>query len=368
VFIFESVMQFKTKWLILILLVISITIIHYLSIHSPGFISGYNLYVFYPFQAFRSLMLDWVPLSVGDVLYIAGGVGLLVTLIRWIYFITRFRNSKLKLAKSVLSLVNIFLFSYLFFIIGWGANYYKISLRQYWQLPYLVTKDTRTMVTFNNMLVNQLNLYAPHYHSLPFSEINKRSINYYAIYTDCKLKNKGLYIKPTLFSYFMERVGIDGFYNPFTGEGQVSDRVPAFIQPFVLCHEMAHQAGIAAEDDANLMAYALGTLANDSTFRYSAYLNIWLYAKNRLYRRDSAAELNIEARLNKLTMAHIDTLEQISRKYQNDAAVYTNKIYDNYLKMQDQKDGVRSYSSVAYTAWLLEMKRGIEQDLIIKIP
>ena len=278
-------------------------------------------------------------------------------------------------------MVNTFLFAYLFFVIGWGANYYKPTLREYWQLTppdntaqngtakaERKKKALENLTVFDKLLVDRLNTYAPHYHTLLLAEINKRAISYYAAYTDSRVAVHGLHIKPTIYACFIERLGIEGFYNPFTGEGQVNASLPAFIMPFLVCHEMAHQAGIAAEEDANLMAYAIGTITSDSTFRYACYLNIWEYTNRRLYNRDSVTALKHEAMLNKLTTAHLDTLEQISRKYNNEVSRYSNDLYDSYLKMQDQKEGIRSYGNVATSAWLLEQKRMTGTDKLIRIP
>ena len=221
------------------------------------------------------------------------------------------------------------------------------------------------LVSFDEFLVNRLNTYAPHYHSLSFADVNKRSIAYYQQFTDSRVRMHGLDVKPSLFAWFLERMEVDGYYNPFTGEGQVNSSLPSFVLPFVICHEMAHQAGIAAEGDANLMAYALGTTAKDSSFNYASYLDIWLYTNNRLYRHDSATARRMEMRLNSITKAHLDTLEQLSRKYNTEMSRYTNDIYDSYLKAHNQQEGIRSYGNVVTSAWLLEMKRTNE---LIKIP
>lgn len=372
-------MNIKRKFILLVVLVVVLTVVNYYLPQSNHLIYQYDRFIFNPFQSFRIITFGLLPVSVGDVMYLIGGIALLVTLARWVKYVARFRGFKLHLAVSVLNLTNIVLFVYLFFIFGWGANYYKPTLRESWQMGKKDTgysmQDTAArrrvfneIVAFDQFLVEKLNTYAPHYHNLSFPEVNDRSVQYYRTYTDSKVRLHGLGLKRTLFGYFIERLAVEGYYNPFTGEGQVNTDLPGFTLPFLACHEMAHQAGIAAEDDANLMAYALGTLVNDSSFNYSSYLNLWIYTNNRLFRRDSALAHKFEAQLNKLTTAHIDTLEQISRKYRNKMAHFSSDLYDSYLKMQDQKEGIRSYGNVTTSAWLLELSRKNKKPGIINIP
>ena len=345
-----------------------------------GLIGWYNNWIFYPFQWLRGLLFGFLPFSIGDIIYVAGGVWLLLTLIKWTKWLVKFRSMKMHLLASFLRMINTVLLVYLLFIFGWGANYYKRPLREYWNLDKVnpvaaqLTKDQlkikskRDLVTFDSLLVCNLNTYAPHYVSLSMKTINERAKSYYGRYTDTKLKNFGLGVKRSFFGYFLERAAVEGYYNPFTGEGQIDNGLPAFVMPFLVVHEIAHQAGIAAEGDANLLSYALCTATNDSTFRYSAYLEIWLYTNNRLYRRDTAMAAKFEAQLNKLTTAHIDTLEQLSKKYHNEFARYSSEFYDSYLKMQHQVEGIRSYSNVAGSAWLLEQQQLKAKPGVIHIP
>jgi Protein of unknown function (DUF3810) len=349
-----------------------------------GLVHTYDKHFFYFFQTFRGILFSFLPFSLGDVIYIVAGGWLLLTVCKWVAYIVRFRAKKHLLTSSVLRTVNTILAGYLFFFFGWGANYYKVPLHTYWGFdtarsdtgwkhdPALRrqyrTKDSLALVAFDSFLVVQINAYAPHYRKMSLSEINDRAKKYYSAYTDCHVAKYGLQIKPTFFGYFMERLAVEGYYNPFTGEGQVDKGLPGFTMPFLVSHEMAHQAGIAAEDDANLVAYALGTACADSTFRYSSYLNIWIYTSNRLYRRDSATANRLEQMLNKLTTAQLDTLDQLSKKYQNKFALYSSDLYDSYLKMQDQKEGIRSYGNVSSAAWLLEQQRMTHTHERIRIP
>ena len=371
-------MNFRRKLWILLILAAVLGILLFVLPDVDGFVRLYDQFIYYPVQSARMIVLGFIPFSIGDILYVAGGLLLLVTIIRWVYYIRRFGAYKERLAASLLRTLNTALLIYVLFLLGWGANYNKPPLGERWGLhPEIIgrtstdeqkAKNLASITAFDKFLVDKINAAAPQFRSLPFDDLNERARAYYRVYTNSRVKENGLGIKPTLYGFFMERMAIEGYYNPFTGEGQVNKNLPGFTLPFVISHEMAHQAGIAAEGDANLMAYALGTLVHDPVFNYSAYLNIWLYTNNRLYRRDSTMALQLEAKLNPLTKRHLDTLEQLSQKYHNDVARYSTELYDGYLKMQQQKDGIRSYGNVSALAWQLELKRQTTRAATIKIP
>lgn len=322
---------------------------------SQPLVHAYYHWVFVPLQSLRGYILGYLPVSIGDAAYIVAGAILLRTLIRWIKYIRRWSRDKGQFYASVLNTVNAVLMGYLWFVIGWGANYYQPSLRYTWRLA--AHKDTLSLTSFDSLLVDHLNTMAPGYRYPSFAHVNTIARDNYTAYADVPVAGPGLRIKYSYFGYFLERLAIEGYYNPFTGEGQISHKLPAFMLPFVVSHEMAHQAGIAAEGDANLMAYAVSTLGADTTFRYSAYLNLWTYVNARLARRDSVKAAYWENRLNKLTRAHIDTLDQLSKLYDNDISYYSTELYDSYLKMQQQKEGIKSYGNVTTNAWLLELQR-----------
>lgn len=327
----------------------------------------YNAYVFRPFQSFRNAVFGIFPFSMGDLLYLAAGLLLIITLGKWIYYILNIRTRKHQLALSFIRSLNTLGILYIVFLLGWGGNYYKQPLSKYWQLHEDSSRhDKESLKEFNRYLIDQLNLTAPHYSAASFRTLDSAAKIYYKEYTD-----HGSYAskaKPSLFGNGMEYMRIQGYYNPFTGEAQVNKNLPSFMLPFVICHEMAHQQGIAREEDANLLAYALGTVVEDANFRYSAYFNIWLYAHRRMYRADSAAANELKAHLNKTTLAHIDELIALRKKYASDMSDYSADIYDGYLKLHHQNEGIRSYSRVWRSASALEEKRKRKKETIILIP
>ncbi|MDR3681159.1 MAG: DUF3810 domain-containing protein [Flavipsychrobacter sp.] len=363
-------MNYKKKIIILLLLIVVLSVIQYALRVYPRYLSFYDMFIFQPWQYVRNVVFGYVPFSVGDILYLLAVLAIVTLVIRWIVFLVRLRTHNGYLLASIIHTIITFEVIYLLFILGWGANYYKPTLTNYWELKVLKEhrNDSSTVREFDTYLVAKLNEYAPHYHSLPFKEVNRRAQLYYRQYTNTRSKLGSLNVKPSIFGYLMQNFAIQGYYNPFTGESQVNRFLPQFMLPFVVCHEMAHQAGIAAEDDANLLAYALGTATNDTAFKYSCYFNIWLYAHNRMYRHDTTMANKLELTLNKLTLAQVDTLEDIRRRYNGDMSHYSSKLYDGYLKMHHQKDGIRSYGNVAISAWAWEEHRKLFRNMMIMIP
>lgn len=85
-----------------------------------------------------------------------------------------------------------------------------------------------------------------------------------------------------------DRIGLAGFYNPLTGAARVSLNDQAYMLPFTMCHELAHQAGYAREDEANYIAYK-ACMSGNAAFRFSGCFNMLLYAMDMLYETDRPA-------------------------------------------------------------------------------
>jgi len=361
-------MRYKRKIIFLVLLIVILTIMEFVLPNHPHAVVIYDKYIFLPYQSLRNLIFGHIPISVGDILYLVGGLCIIIQLLRWIYYVIKFKTHKHYLATSFLHTVITVEILYILFIIGWGANYYKPNISTYWKLNEEQVNNDSDIIWFDRYLIGKLNYYAPHYHSLTFKEVDKRSIQYYKDYTDSKTKLRGLGAKASIFGYLMQNLGIQGYYNPFTGEAQVNRFLPPFMLPFVICHEMAHQSGIAAEDDANLLSYAIGTTVNDSTFNYSSYFNIWLYAQGKVRHISPKFAKSLEHELNALTLSQIDTLREIRRKYQGKLSDYSGELYDEYLRMHQQKEGILSYGKVALSALVFEQRRLLQKHFVISIP
>lgn len=288
--------------------------------------------------------------------------------IKWIYLLIRIKQRKDALAVSLLRTFIAAGIIYLVFLLGWGSNYYKPSLSESWGLVDTTAGSDSAYYTFDTLLIDRLNEYAAHYHPASFSETGNKAAQYYLKYTLHPTLAEGLKIKVSLFGEFLQYMGVQGYFNPFTGEAQGDSYLPEFMQPFVVCHELAHQAGVAAEDDANLMAYAVGTRANDSSFNYSCYFNLWLYTHSRVRMIDSVAAKQLYKTLNPITVAHIDTLRALNKRYRSKLSHLSHGWYDKYLRMQHVKNGIESYDDVVGSAYIWERRRAVRKDSLVLIP
>lgn len=329
-------------------------------------VAVYNEYIFRPWQTLRNRTIGALPFSVGDVLYLLGGLALVIAIARWIFFCMRFRTHKQELASSLLNTLNVLLVVYIFFFIGWGGNYYKPKLDAFWNLQKPVVADDSALVRYDRFLVARLNALAPAYRATTFRAAEEHAEYCYRAFTDSRTKLHGLNTKASAFGYFMQYLGVQGYYNPWTGEAQVNRFLPPFMLPFVVCHEMAHQSGIAAEDDANLLAYALCTTAPDPAFSYSGYFNLWLYTHGRVRMSDSTLAKSIEQTIDPLVIAHRDTLRAIRKKYRSEVGRWSSSFYDGYLRMHNQRGGLDSYADVAQTAMAFEERRRAMK--VLRIP
>ncbi|MBQ5837938.1 MAG: DUF3810 domain-containing protein, partial [Clostridia bacterium] len=92
--------------------------------------------------------------------------------------------------------------------------------------------------------------------------------------------------KAVALSEPMTYTHISGVYTFMTGESNVNTNYPDYLMPFTMAHEMAHQRGIAREDEANFVAYLVCIGSNDDYIRYSGYANMANYLNSALSRAD----------------------------------------------------------------------------------
>jgi hypothetical protein len=151
-------------------------------------------------------------------------------------------------------------------------------------------------------------------------------------------RSKGLLISPLL-----ARLGLSGFYFPWTGEANLNRDVPAMRRPHVAAHEKAHQRGVAREDEASFLGWAVARRCHDPMARYSAAM----YSHRRfviallMVEPEQAREL-VAARLPGV-QRDVNDLRRYWARHEGRATEIAESMNDRYLRSHNIADGTLSY-------------------------
>ncbi|RQO32315.1 hypothetical protein DBR32_01520 [Taibaiella sp. KBW10] len=334
-----------------LIVLLSLYLISALWLQSAKGIQFYIPYVYLPLQRIRNTLFHMFRFSIGDIVYIILLAWLLYTLFKLIQFLFTWRKNKknllLKFGRISMTLV----FLYASFIILWGANYNRPKLISDHDTESL---DKNALIALNDSLVHKLNTLNPHEQPLVLSELNKQLSKDYSLLFGPKVPE--LMVKPTVFGNMLHYFGIQGYYNPLSGEGQFAASLPQFMWGFVIAHEMAHQAGIASEGEANFLAYVVCVQDSLAPTQYSGYFNLFLYANRELAETDSALALAKYEALNPSTRADIQTLKNMRQQYRSIFRGLSLDFYNWYLQNRGLKQGIRSYRQIARNVYDWEQK------------
>lgn len=153
-------------------------------------------------------------------------------------------------------------------------------------------------------------------------------------------------VKPVILSEPWTYTHIAGVYTYFTGEANINVNFPDYTIPYTAAHEMAHQRGIAREDEANFVAFLVCAASDDAYIRYSGYLNLYEYVSSALYRADKEAYAEVRAELAPVARQEMAAYSKFFDKYrENVAASVTETVNNGYLTIQGTP-GTKSYGMV----------------------
>ena len=185
---------------------------------------------------------------------------------------------------------------------------------------------------------------------MPYSlnEMNEKLLDSYDKISDEYKFVPRLYsrVKPVVLSEPWSYTHITGVYTYFTGEANLNVNFPDYTLPFTAAHELAHQRGIAREDEANFMAFLVCINSDDPYIRYSGYLNMYEYVASSLYSANSDMYFEVLGKLNESVRYEMRAYSAFFDKYrENVVADVSETVNDTYLKVQGT-EGTKSYGMV----------------------
>lgn len=342
----------------ILITVVSIVLLHALLTFSDGFAEFYFHRLYSWISSFLRRALGKVPFSIGDVIYAAWIISLVIYLLKICYKLLKKQwfELGLQLLKGIQALLTV----YLIFMLFWGYNYDRNSLEKDLRLD-VGEYSTSQLYQLSDTLLQQVNKYKTAlgdtlHETHPGADSAAMFSQAVTAYKQAGEKWQTLVykkpcIKSSLYSHWLNYMGVGGYLNPFTGEAQVNVSTPGFLHPFTICHEIAHQLGYAPEEEANFVGYLVADNSSDIRFRYAANFEMFMYSIRQLRRQDTT----LAGVLWRKTVPGVRTdMQQIRKfydRYRSPVDDYTAMIYDQYLKANRQEKGIRSYSEVV--GWLI---------------
>lgn len=329
-------------------LLVQLIIFRYLKAN-PELIEHYFIpYVFYPVSTLLTSISNLFPFSVGLVLIYVLGAVLLLKLVKWI------KRLKSKEAKLNLSVLNLFVWIsplYFYYMVTWGLLYHRVPVWQH--LGYDTSAPTRQeLIELAEDMIFEINdirgrLSDEEVYETDFKTMAETAVSSINNLDYPFLKEKKHSVKRAFGSVVMAYFSTTGIYTFWTGEANVSKILINPNLPNAMLHELAHQKGVASEDEASYVAWLAAKDHPDLLFRYSAYWDIMWRAMNLLYWIDYPTAVRLYHRITPDIYKDNDRIQRQWAPYENtfqEQVVWP--IYDIFLKVNGEEYGAETYNYV----------------------
>ena len=334
-------MRIGIKKIIALLLIPQVLIISYLK-NNPKIVEEYySDYLYQYIFKYYSMLFSGFSIAIGDLLFII----VLISLAIYFIFFFKFKINDFVNIFAVLS-VTIFLFYSL-----WGLNYFKTPLLS--KLDIGEIKFESLQRTLNHLIDDANNVHL----SLgnEDSTIDSLEFDKEKIMSELKLENIKKFEKISTIKFVKKSIipriylyqGVSGYINPFTLEAIVVEEIPSIDFSITVLHEQAHQLGYAAEEDANFLAFISSINNQDPLIQYSGYVFGLSYLLNEIQINHKEDLSSFTDKINTGIIEDINSRRKFWQKYNNNILNdLQNVIYDFYLKSNNQKGGIASYSRI----------------------
>lgn len=322
---------------------------------NAAWVETYYTFGLYPIisKTLRTL-LGWVPFSVGDVVYMAAFVWLVLKTWKLLMLLKR-RQAKTYLSWVLLrKYLKLGLLVYLVFSLFWGLNYDRQGIEKQLDLK-LATYSVDDLFTLTAVLQQRLNFYAERTDSLARLRYNENDFLFAKgaeAYQTAKAKYPFLTyspasIKPSIFTPVGHWFGFTGYYNPFSAEAQLKTSIPVFAKPFVVAHEIAHQIGYAKENEASFVAYLTAKNSADISFIYSTYFELYRDAVFQcMLTPTKTLTETLRKNIHPQVRRDLEELRIYLARNKNFIEPFMSGAYDKYLRLNNQPKGKATYDEV----------------------
>ena len=316
----------------------------------PEFVERFYTYGLYQFVSkMMRYVFGWIPFSVGDLLYTIA----IIYIIRWLIV---HRKRIIKDTRNwLLDVVSAVAIGYFAFHLLWAFNYYRLPLHQSLNIENDYTteqliKITNQLIVKSNELQSQITKNDSAIVKVPYSkrELIAMAPKGYDILAKefPHLDYQPTSLKRSIYSVPLTYMGFSGYLNPFTNEAQIDGLIPTYKYPTTCSHEIAHQLGYAAENEANFIGSMAAMHHEDPYFQYSGYTFALAHCLSDLYLRDPQKHAELFKTIHVGILKNYQEAKEFWDAYQNPSEIFFKNTYSGFLKANNQSGGIDSYSYV----------------------
>lgn len=320
---------------------------------SERFADFFNRYISSAVRAILSYLTGWIPFSLAEMIIILAPV-IIVGVI--VFAFRRYADSwrdVLLFCGTMLSFIALF---FGIFTLSFSAGYRGTTLDRKLGIEQAEVSaeelyDTALILAERiNEEIAQVAFVEDGFSIMPYSysEMNDRLIDAYDKACDkySFIQRLDSRLKPVMLSELMSYTHITGVYSFFTGEANINVNFPDYTLPYTAAHELAHQRGIAREDEANFVAFLVCIESEDSYIRYSAYLNLYEYVASALYSADPELYFQARAKLSNDVKGEMRAYSEFYEKYRDNVASDVSEAVNNTFLVIQGTEGTKSYGMV----------------------
>lgn len=301
-----------------------------------------------------SRLIGYLPFSLAEVLAVFFFIGIIALIFYTLFSILRRGLPKPALFLSLIKKGVLLVASlYLVFQFSWGLNYQRIPFSQQTglevypssveELTLLCTSLIQQAVALRNDVSEDEN--GVFILTIDSSTLYSAAQKGYEQAAAAFPNLSGVYGTPksVILSHYWSYTGTSGMYFPLTGEANVNTTTPPYLIPAITSHEMAHQHGFAREDEANFIGYLTSVSHPSLEFQYSGTMLALNNAMSQLYRADPEGWATLRDRYSDGMLRDLADHRAYYDRYQGKVWETSNKVNNQYLILNRQKDGVQSY-------------------------
>ena len=302
------------------------------------FIKNYNLLI--------NSITSKINFPLGELLYLV----IVITII--VYIIYLIRNIRVnKQFKVLLISVNIVYFIYQS---CWGISYLipkfkientklKLEENDLKDMYYMYLNEAKLLR--NDISVSEKNVLQ---FNLDRELILKEYKNVNSILANNKWINNYIEIKNPTYKYskcsdLLIKLGILGYYNPFSVESNVNRYNTDLKQIPTIYHELAHQMGFSSENEANFISFIISYNSEIPEIRYAALYKIIFTLLKNISKFDESFSKNEIKNLPELIKRDYESEVIYYQKFDSKLNDVFSFLNNQFLKFNNQ-EGIISYS------------------------